>query len=475
MCATLAHLPIFLQDLFLHCPEELNDELGFCQRRRALTPSAFVRTLVFGWLDNPTASLDDLADYASTLGKPISGSGLRQQLLKPTAPQLLQGVLDHALQPLLFGTQAPIPLLQRFQGVYVFDTSIFSLPACLAQHYPGCGNQNQQKNAACKVLFGLELTSGGLVQLEFFSARDPDQGLFPLCQPLPEGALALRDLGFFAAQRLQEQTELGVWWLTRAQPQLVVQLGKGQTQGLLPFLRGRGATVDLPEVEVGTKVRLRCRLLAWRVPDAVAERRKQKRQEQRARKYRRRRRAQQRGKKVSKGCGGQGKKRVVPAVPAEQLEWCEWVVVLTNVPADKLSVPEAQALLRARWQIELLIKVWKQSGCLEKLRGTKRERVECELLAKVLGQLVAHWAVLSSGRVYLAVNVPQATRKVKKYAERLGQALGRSEAAFREVWEELLGRIRRTRRRRRGQKRPSTEQRLLGEQPPWWSDEADSS
>jgi len=234
-------------------------------------------------------------------------------------------------------------------------------------------------------------------------------------------------------------------------------------------VRDRGLEVDLEKVEVGTKVRLKCRLIAWRVPDEVAARRKKKRLEQQSRRQRRRLKARKRGKKVSKAPSQKvaKQKRVLKPLGEEQLEWCEWVVVLTNVPQDKLSVKEAQALLRARWQVEVLIKVWKQSGCLEQLRGEVRERVECEVLAKLLGQLVAHWATLSSGMVYLEINVMRARRKVKKYAERLGQKLAQTEVAFREVWEEMLGRIRRAGRRRQGKKRPSTEQRLAGLFYPW--------
>lgn len=475
MSTILETLPAFLQDLFVSLPDALNSQLDtpFCQRKRSLSPSSFVRSLVFGWLDNPRAALEDLAEYATTLGSPISGSGLRQQTLKPAAVHLLREVLDHALQPLIFGKEAPIPLLQRFHGVYLYDSTIVSLPSCLARDYPGCGNQNQTLNAACKLLLGFELTTGGLVQLDFFPARQPDQALLLHCQPLTEEALAIRDLGFFSSQRFNEQTELGVSWLSRAHPQLVVQLGNGQSQSMMAFLRGRGPRVDLAEVELGTKVPLKCRLIAWRVSDAVAERRKKKREEQHKRKQRRRKNKQQRGRKLSKGSNkGRSRHKGATGPTAEQLEQCEWVVVLTNVPVDKLSVEEAEALLRARWQIEVLIKVWKQSGCLEKLRGRRRERVECELLAKVLGQVVAHWAILSSGRVYLEVNVTRATRKVRKYAERLGQTLGQSEVAFVQIWQELLGRIEREQRRRQGRKRPSTEQRLLGLEFPWEAEEA---
>jgi hypothetical protein len=132
MSDTLAHLPSFLQDLFVQYPEDLNGELGCCQRRRKFTPSSLVRTLVFGWLDDPKASVDKLAGYAACLGPTVSGSALRQRLLAPACVALLREVLDHALQPLLFGRPSPLPLLQRFNGVYLFDSSSLALPACLS-------------------------------------------------------------------------------------------------------------------------------------------------------------------------------------------------------------------------------------------------------------------------------------------------------------------------------------------------------
>src|SRR5262245_32221910 len=156
MTATLAELPAFLQDLFVHHPEAVNDHtrldgdpqaLPFCRRRRTVTPSSFVRTLVFGWLDNPHAGLRQLADYACTLGPPLSESGLRQHC-NPAGVALLREVLDHALQPLLFGRRSGLPLLQRFAGTYLFDSSVLALPACLADDYPGCGGPGGQANAA---------------------------------------------------------------------------------------------------------------------------------------------------------------------------------------------------------------------------------------------------------------------------------------------------------------------------------------
>jgi Transposase DDE domain len=477
MPAILEELPLFLQDLFVGLPEDLNRDSRFCQRRRCLDASSFVRTLVFGWLDDPNASAEDLADYASTLGKPLTASAL-QKRFTPAAVELLWGVLDHALEPLFFGQPADLELLHRFHGVHLFDSSYLALPACLARRWPGCGNGTGNTNASCKMLLGFELTSAGLVQLDLFPGKDCDQKLIPLCQPLPQGALRLADLGFFGLERLDEYDQQGVFWLSRAHPQLVVQRPEGGTQSLVQFLSGRGDSVD-EQVTVGTKKRLSCRLIAWRVPDAVARRRQKKRLEQPQRQRHRQRRARERANKGGRRRKGPpkarraaGKPRRAAAPTAEQLAWCEWVVVLSNVPPEKLSVREAEALLRARWQVELLIKLWKGGGGLEQLRGKRAERVECELLAKLLGRLVCHWGLLSSAKVYLELSVTRAARKVKKYAERLGQALGQSLEAFRAVWQEMLVRISRCGKRRQGQKAPSTLQRLDGERPPFWVEPA---
>src|SRR5262249_28717415 len=54
-------------------------------------------------------------------------------------------------------------------------------------------------------------------------------------------------------------------------------------------------------------------------------------------------------------------------------------------------------LRRLRWQIELLFRLWKDEGQVDQTRGRKPERVLCELLAKLLGQVVQHWATLLAG------------------------------------------------------------------------------
>jgi hypothetical protein len=79
---------------------------------------------------------------------------------------------------------------------------------------------------------------------------------------------------------------------------------------------------------------------------------------------------------------------------AARLQVLEWTILVTNVPPELLSVDEALVLARCRWQIELLWKLWKQDGQVDRWRSAKPERILTEVYAKVLGLLITHWLTL---------------------------------------------------------------------------------
>jgi len=83
-------------------------------------------------------------------------------------------------------------------------------------------------------------------------------------------------------------------------------------------------------------------------------------------------------------------------VNAALLELANWTMVITNVPSTMLSFEQALALLRARWQIELLFKLWKQHGLLDEWNATNPWRILCEVYAKLLAMVVQHWFILLS-------------------------------------------------------------------------------
>src|SRR5216684_3681317 len=77
-----------------------------------------------------------------------------------------------------------------------------------------------------------------------------------------------------------------------------------------------------------------------------------------------------------------------------QRDWAGWMIVITNVPAALLTLAEAFVLLRCRWQIELLWKLWKMQGKVDEWPTKNEERILCEVYAKLLGLLLQHWVML---------------------------------------------------------------------------------
>ncbi len=68
-------------------------------------------------------------------------------------------------------------------------------------------------------------------------------------------------------------------------------------------------------------------------------------------------------------------------------------MVLTNVPRRRLSAEQVLAILRLRWQIERLFRLWKEHGHLDEWRSKKPWRILCEVYAKLAAMLIQHWLI----------------------------------------------------------------------------------
>lgn len=363
---------------------------GFVQRRSKLSAALFVQTVVFGWLGKPAAGLGHLSRVAGVLGVRISPQGLEQRFTKPAA-RLLQQVLAAGVKQVIASEPTAVPLLQRFNGVYVQDSTTVSLPAELAGEWPGCGNERMPaatraehvrsaepvrcaepvRSAGLKLQVRLELTRGTLAGPAPHAGRASDRATVAVGEPLPAGALFIADLGYFSLTHLGELGAAGVCWLSRLQVQTAVFATTGQRLELDTWLQRHAATpastVD-QSVTLGVDQHLPARLLAVRVPPEVSATRRRKLKAE----------AQRRGKTVSQA----------------RLARTDWTVLVTNVPPTRLSTEEALILARARWQIELLFKLWKSHGHLAASRSQKPERQLCEVFAKLLALLIQHWLLL---------------------------------------------------------------------------------
>src|SRR5262249_38275230 len=150
----------------------------------------------------------------------------------------------------------------------------------------------------------------------------------------------------------------GAYWLSCLHIAPTVFDQQGQPRDVARLLREQGAVpVDLP-VLLGATHRLPARLLAVPVCAEVANQRRRRLGPE----------AHRRGQTPS----------------ATRLAWAEWTILVTNVPAERFSLHEALVLARARWQVELLFKLWKSHGHIDESRSAKPWRVLCKVYAKLL-------------------------------------------------------------------------------------------
>ena len=104
------------------------------------------------------------------------------------------------------------------------------------------------------------------------------------------------------------------------------------------------------------------------------------------------------------------------------LALADWNVAITNVLRSMLSLAEALVLMRIRWQIELLFKLWKSHGRVDEWRTKNPARILCEVYAKLLGLVFQQWILVASNWVDPVRSLFKAAMIVTSYASELASA-----------------------------------------------------
>lgn len=343
-------------------------ETGCIERQRKWSGADLVQTLVFGWLTHPDASLETLASTAAIREVYVSDTAVHKRFNESCA-QFLHAVLEEMVSVLVQAEQpVPLELLHRFSSVVLEDSSSITLPKELADGWQGSGGGLGGGEAAIKLHVRWDLTRGHLSGPSLTDGRVSDQRS-PFRQVgLPVGSLYIADLGYFDLDAAMERRKAGSYTLTRARSNTVFFTEQGQRLRLQSVLPPRVGQSKEMHVLVGDEQRYRMRLLMLRVPEEVAE---QRRQDLRSD-------ATRRGRVVSQ----------------RALALADWTILLTDAPSKRLSLEEALILLRERWQMEVLYKLWKQYGQIDEWRTAHSWRVLCELYAKLIGMVLQHWLIV---------------------------------------------------------------------------------
>lgn len=264
----------------------------------------------------------------------FSSDGVSKQALhkriNARACKLFESLLGEVISSKT-GTSAP-KIKLGFSRIIVQDSTSIALPQHLLEVFKGAKNASGERSGM-KIHASFDLLAKRFTDFEIREQRSSDQG-FALegIEGLGEGDLLLRDLGYFSIGSFRQLKRNKADVLTRWQPKVcLLDHGNLDTIDLLGLLRS-SARIDR-DVLVGKNERFRMRLIAFRVPQRIGEKRRRKLKET----------AKRKGRTPSR----------------ELLELQDWQIYLTTCDRERLSFEDAYDLYCQRWTIEVLFKGFK--------------------------------------------------------------------------------------------------------------------
>jgi len=307
-----------------------------------------------------------LEGMVSAIGDQVSRVALHYRFTAAAAAFLLRCLRFVLQQKVSFFGQINTKLLRPFHRVLIADSSSWDVSEKLRSVLPGSGGAASAAN--CKLQLVYDYKRGELQFLDVTAGTVPDNrytdGLPGIVQ---KGDLLLVDQGYFKLSSLAGIIARGAFFLTRFLVRTALTDPRTQTPidlaKQLNRLEGNACEMD---VLMGSKkpTQVRCRLIALRVSEQVANERRRRLKKE----------AKKKGRAVSK----------------PHLQMCDWTLLITNVPQRWLPLHMVRALYAVRWQIELLFKQLKSILRIHRSDTGKENRLRCELYGKLIGAVLIH-------------------------------------------------------------------------------------
>ena len=264
MATTITQVAKAMQTILIEVADRIGRESGLIKRKVKLSGASFAQLLIFGWMKNPQATVEELSQMGINQGIEISAQGLDQRFGEESV-KFAQEVLAETVKVIVSGEAVAIELLNRFVDVVIHDSTVIGLPKCLEVLWPGCGNQ-EGTAAAIKFQVGMSLKYGILSGPFPKPGKEVDvTGAIPNYVELAAGSVWFGDLVDWDLKQVWEFVRAGVYWFSRDKVDVAVFDQAGKRLDLVGWLKEQtAASVELM-VELGLDHRLPCRLIAVRV------------------------------------------------------------------------------------------------------------------------------------------------------------------------------------------------------------------
>lgn len=351
--------------------DKIAKQAKFQKRNRKVPASCFVNTLLFSEYNQAHTSLPDLtSDLNQVYGIDISKEAMHKKF-KPEAVVFFKALLNAVLTKQL-KSNTVTEFTRHFSSIKIKDSTKFSLPSSYNNDYAGYGNFSK-KNGMLALQYEYDLISGNWLSIHLTKGlRNDQQDSKETIDSITPNDLHIRDLGYITSTYLSAIVEKKAFFLNRLPAMAGVY-----TTSMKPLdwkkinsslERANTNAMEL-EILLYEKHQIPCRLVIERVSDLEYSRRLEK------------------AKAIakSKGIG-------VSVLHKIRLRYN---VFVTNADRSILPLTIIKKTYYLRWQIELIFKTWKSFFDINKVKKVKKERLECQLLARLLWILI-NWQLFKT-------------------------------------------------------------------------------
>jgi hypothetical protein len=359
--------------LDLEAINSLSVETGFIKRRRKIRALEFLIYMIIESIRG-CVSCNDLAAVIEAGTGTMASRQAYHHRMNSRSVRFFEAVLAAVMRSKV--GSALHSRLGRFKRILIQDSTVVKLPARLLELFSGVGNTDMQVcNARVQSAFDLRGGSFTHWSIDSYSRNDlvAADDLH-----IHAGDLVLRDRGYFTYDQCRRIIDTQADFISRYKhnttfhdPQTGYQLD------LCALLRTQ-RNIDA-KVMIGKSDRMEVRLIAMKVSQEMASRRRQK------------------AKKQTHG-HNPGK---------EVLFLMGWTIFLTSIADDELTMDDFIELYGLRWRIETIIKTWKSHLSFSKIHIVSANQLRLILTARFIA------ITLFYQRIYipLSTRVHKQTRK----------------------------------------------------------------
>jgi Transposase DDE domain len=349
-------------------PKELSNiarKTKFIQRSTSLLQGKdFLEMMTTASIDPKSVSLEALCGKLRDRNPEadLTPQSLMERINQPEAVDFLKTVFQNSLKTSLENTLKRVPpiILASFNNVWIEDCSECVLNEHLAEAFKGSSGVTSKSCVKLDLIY--EIKKKNIFSVDLTDRRSPDQKLAQRhLEIVQKGDLWIRDLGFFDVSVFKTMVAIGAFFLSRLPACVYVYINKEDKDpvDIAEYINHNfpnHAVIDM-QVFVTTE-KFPVRLIAYRAPKELAEKRRREANKE----------AKKKGKQRSKA----SKNRL------------DFSFFITNVPKEIWEAEVIGTVYTVRWQIELIFKSWKSQMQINYLKGINPDRIRCLLYGKLI-------------------------------------------------------------------------------------------